>query len=200
MTNEISQLKNTLGIGARANKYRVYFSFPTAVTPMPGIDSKSLSLVCNRCDGFPQSEISSSELWIGGRKLIIPKQAESNGGDWTADFYNDEEHKLRNSFVKWLRAIDHLPTNSSVGVPNTIMTTLRVAQLDSANNETVVYNFYDVFVKSVSAIEFNGTSPADPETFTVTFSYTYFTQGVTNNPDDNNIEDFNNATKNTSAY
>lgn len=198
--NQISQLKNTLGIGARANKYRVYFSFPPAVTPMSGIDSQSLSLLCHKCNGFPQSEVASSDLWIGGRKLIIPKQAESNGGDWTADFYNDEEHKIRNSFIKWLRAIDHLPTNSSIGVPSAVMTNLRVAQLDSANNETVVYNFHDVFVKSVSGVEFDGTSPSDPEVFTVTFSYTYFTQGITDNPDDDALEDYSTATRNNSAY
>lgn len=198
--NQISQLKNALGIGARMNKYRVYFSFPSAVTPMPGVDTEVLSLVCNKCSGFPSSEIGSSELWIGGRKVLLPKQADSNGGDWTADFYNDEEHKIRNSFIKWMRAIDHLPTNMSSGVPGSVMTTLRVAQLDSANNETVVYNFYDVFVKSVSGIDFDGTSASDPEVFTVTFSYTYFTQGTTMNADDDAIEAYNNATKNSSAY
>lgn len=198
--NQISQLKNALGIGARANKYRVYFSFPSAVTPMSGVDTEVLSLLCHKCDGFPSSEIGSSELWIGGRKVLMPKQADSNGGDWTADFYNDEEHKIRNSFIKWLRAIDHLPTNMSAGVPNSVMTTLRVAQLDSANNETVVYNFYDVFVKNVSGVSFDGTSASDPEVFTVTFSYTYFTQGTTMNADDNAIEAYNNATKNNSAY
>lgn len=199
MPNQITQLKNALGIGARANKYRVYFSFPSAVTPMPGIDTEMLSLLCNKCSGFPQSEVSQSEIWVAGRKLILPKQADSNGGDWTADFYNDEEHKIRNSFVKWLRAIDHMPTNTSVGMPSSVMTNLRVAQLDSANNETVVFNFYNVFVKSVSGFEFDGTSAADPETFTVTFTYSYFTQGTTNNPDADMLESYNIATKNTSA-
>lgn len=199
MVNQITQLKNALGVGARANKYKVYFSFPNAVAPIAGVTTEILSLICHNCDGFPERSVGSSDIFVQGRKVTIPKQGE-NGGTWSATFYNDEEHKFRNSFLAWERAIDHVPTNVSTGNVNDVMTSLKVAQLDSANNETVVYTFYNVFVSSVGSIGFDGTSAADPETFQVTFTYSYYTSGVNADADSDNIESFNSATKNSSAF
>lgn len=199
MSNQITKLKNAIGIGARANRYRVYLNFPTAVTSIPGVTNENLCLVCSQCDGFPTESGQYSSVFSQGRKLNLPKQQE-NGGDWGCTFYNDEEHKYRNAFLMWMKAIDHIPANSMSGSPADIMTDIKVAQLDSADNETVVCTFYNVFVTEVAGITFSGESAADVETFTVKFTYSHYTYGTNSDADKNDIGAFNNATKNPTAY
>ena len=199
MANQITKLKNALGIGARKNRYRVYISFPSAVTRINGVTDENLCILCSTCDGFPASTGASSSVFSQGRKFNLPKQ-QDNGGDWSATFYNDEEHKYRNSFLLWMKAIDHVPANSMSGSPADIMTDIKVAQLDSADNETVLCTLHDAFVTDVSAIDFDGTSSADVETFTVKFTYSYYTYGVNNNSDNDNINSFNSATRNATSY
>ena len=100
----------------------------------------------------------------------------------------------------WMKAIDHIPANSMSGSPADIMTDIKVAQLDSADNETVVCTFYNVFVTEVAGITFSGESAADVETFTVKFTYSHYTYGTNSDADKNDIGAFNNATKNPTAY
>lgn len=199
MANQITKLKNALGIGARANRYRVYINFPTAVPSIPGVTDENLYVLCASCDGFPEESGQSSSVFSQGRKLQLPKQQE-NGGDWNATFYNDESHKYRNAFLMWMKAIDHIPANSTSGSPGDVMTDLKVAQLDSANNETVICTFHNVFVTSVGNIGFDGGSAADVETFSVKFTYSHYTYGFNSNADKNEITAFNPATENPVAY
>lgn len=198
MSNLITKLKNAIGIGARANRYRVYFSFPNAVQRIAGVTEETLSIICSQCDGFPSETIPTSKIYSQGRSFTLPKQKD-NGGDWSCTFYNDEEHKFRNTFLLWEKAIDHVPQNSSTGAPLDIMTDIKVAQLDSDEKETVICTFHDVFVTDVSSVTFNGESASDVETFTVKFTYSYYTYGLNSNADDDSINNYNQATKNPTA-
>ena len=101
MANQIAKLKNALGIGARANRYRVYFTLPSGVQRIQGVSEENLSLLCSSCDGFPASAGQSSSVFSQGRKFNLPKQ-QDNGGDWNATFYNDEAHRFRNTFLLWI--------------------------------------------------------------------------------------------------
>ena len=199
MANQITKLKNALGIGARANRYRVYFNFPNAVTRIQGVTDENLYVICNQCDGFPAESGQSSTVFSQGRKFQLPKQ-QDNGGDWNATFYNDEAHKYRNTFLMWMKAIDHIPANSTTGSPVDVMTDIKVAQLDSADNETVICTFHNAFVTEVGGIQFDGTSGADVETFSVKFTYSHYTYGYNSDADHNDITAFNNATENPVAY
>lgn len=199
MANQIAKLKNALGIGARANRYRVYFTLPSGVQRIQGVSEENLSLLCSSCDGFPATAGQSSSVFSQGRKFNLPKQ-QDNGGDWNATFYNDEAHRFRNTFLLWMKAIDHVPANSSTGSPISVMADISVAQLDSAENETVVCTFHDAFVTNVGAIAFDGTTSADVETFSVTFTYSYYTYGLSGTGDNDNIDDYNLATENPTAY
>lgn len=199
MANQITKLKNALGIGARANRYRVYINFPNAVRRIPGVTDENLCVICSSCDGFPAETGQYSSVFSQGRKFNLPKQ-QDNGGDWNCTFYNDEAHKFRNSFLMWMKAIDHIPANSMTGSPADVMTDIKVAQLDSADNETVICTFYNVFVTEVGAITFDGGSAADVETFGVKFTYSHYTYGYNSNADRNEITSYNEATKNPTAY
>ena len=47
MANEIAKLKNYLGIGARANKYRIYINFPSGVMNTYG-NGDAYAVLCNK--------------------------------------------------------------------------------------------------------------------------------------------------------
>lgn len=198
MSNEIAKLKNYLGIGARANKYRIYVNFPSGVTNTYA-NGDAYAVLCNKCDGFPEEKIDSCDVKSQGRVFKLPKQSD-NGGDFKATFYNDEGHKMRNDFMAWKNAIDHIPANSSSGNLDAIMADIRVEQLDSANNPTNAVTYHHCFVTSVSGIEFDGGSGAEVETFTVTWTYSYFTYGMGNDPENDNVTDTSAPTENDVAY
>lgn len=198
MSNEIAKLKNYLGIGARANKYRIYINFPSGV-PSTYANGDAFAVLCNKCDGFPSKTVDSSEVKSQGRSFFVPKQP-SNGGDFGATFYNDEGHRMRNDFMAWAKAIDHIPANSSSGNLDAIMADIRVEQLDSANNPTNAVTYHHCFVTEVSAISFDGNSASDVETFDVKWKYSYYTYGMGNDSENDRVTENNVPTENAVAY
>lgn len=197
MTNRITKLKNALGIGARSNRFRVYITFPQGLDLSSTGLSETCDILCSKCDGFPEFGADSTEVHTQGRKLFIPKQGD-NGGDWTATFYNSETHDLKRAFIAWAKAVDHPISNTTTGSPSDVSVTLKVAQLDSAENETVVGCFYEAFVTKVAGQDFDGSSAQDVEEFTVTWKYSWFNYGE----DSENMrpEQYTPATKNKTAY
>lgn len=198
MANEIAKLKNYLGIGARSNKYRIYINFPSGVMNTYN-NGDAYAVLCNKCSGFPEATLQTSDVKSQGRTFKLPKQGE-NGGEFSATFYNDEGHKMRNDFMAWKNAIDHIPANSSSGNLDAIMADIRVEQLDSANNATNAVTYHDCFVTSVSSIDFNGGSASDVEEFDVKWAYSYFTYGMGNDPENDNVTDARAPTENDVAY
>lgn len=197
MSNRITKLKNALGIGARANRYRVYITFPTGLDVGTYGLSETCDILCKSCDGFPAVEADISEVASQGRSYFVPKQ-KSNGGTWTASFYNSEAYDLKRAFIAWVKAIDHPISNTTTGSPADVSVTIKVAQLDSAENETVVGCFYEAFVTSVDGQSFDGTGTADVEEFNVTWQYSYFLFGT--DSENMRANEYNPATKNRVSY
>lgn len=176
MTNRITKLKSALGIGARSNRFRIYITFPNSIDLGGTGLSEKCDILCTSCSGFPDVEADSTELHTQGRSVFIPKQG-GNGGDFSATFYNSESYDLKRAFVSWAKAIDHPVSNTTTGSPEDVSVTLKVAQLDSAENETVVGCFYGAFVTKVAGQNFDGGSASDVEDFEVTWKYSYFLYG-----------------------
>lgn len=170
---KILELKQALGPGSRANKYRVHMSIPNAVPKTA--DLSTFDTLCI-ATSFPQKDLGVIETYNQGRKLVIPGDT-SYPNEWTVTFYNTEEHNIRRAFLEWMRAIDHFQDNVHSGMPIEIMTDMAVSQLDSAQNETVRYTFHGVFPKSVNAITV-GDDQQDTITQTeVTFAFTDWVVG-----------------------
>ena len=197
MTNRITKLKNALGIGARSNRFRIYITFPAGLDVSAMGLSETCDILCKSCDGFPESKADSSEVKTQGRSYFVPKQAD-NGGDFKATFYNSETYDLYRAFVSWVKAVDHPVSNTTTGSPSDVSVTLKVAQLDSAESETIVGCYYEAFCTSVANIQFSGDSASDPEEFEVTWKYSYFLFGE--DSENNRPSEYNPATKNPVAY
>lgn len=170
---KILELKQALGPGARANKYRVHFNIPNAVPKTADIQTfDTLAIMAS----FPGKAIGVIETYNQGRKLVLPGDT-SFSNQFTVEFYNTEEHNLRRAIMEWLRAMDHFQDNMHSGMPIEVMTNMAVSQLDSAMNETVRYTFHGVFPQEIAEISI-GDDQQDTITRTsVTFAYTDFTIG-----------------------
>lgn len=165
---KILDLKQALGPGARANKYRLHFHIPNAVPKTMDIQTvDTLAIVSS----FPQKTIGMIETFNQGRKLVLPGDT-SYPNTWTVEVYNTEEHNFRRAILEWMRSIDHFQDNMHSGMPIEVMTDMAVSQLDSAMNETVRYTFHGVFPQDVAEISL-GDDQQDTITRTaVTFAYT----------------------------
>lgn len=186
---KILDLKQALGPGARANKYRVNFNIPNAVpktADLSTIDTLAMA------SSFPQKSIGMIEVYNQGRKLVLPGDT-AYTNTWTLTFYNTEEHNIRRAILEWMRSIDHFQDNMHSGVPIEIMTDISISQLDSAMNETVRYTFHCMWPQDMSEI---GVGDGEQDTitqFTVTFAFTEWTVG------DGELDkplQYNSATKN----
>lgn len=173
MANKIEELKHALGSGARANKYRVNFSVPSAVPVSSNL--QNVDALC-KASNFPSMTIGKIEVFNQGRKLLIPGDT-TYENSWALTFYNTEDHALRKDMIAWMKAADHFQNNQHSGNPSVLMGELSCEQLDSAGNPTARYTFHNVFVESVGEIAVTDDPDGGITEFEVTFSYTDWVVG-----------------------
>lgn len=180
MANKLAELKSALGAGARANKYRVNFSVPSAVATTSNL--QNVDALC-KASNFPSMTIGQIEVFNQGRKLILPGDT-TYTNTWTLTFYNTEDHALRKDMISWMRSADHFQNNSHTGNPAALMGELSVEQLDSAGNPTAKYTFHNVFVQEVGELAIGDDQVDTIQEFDVTFSFTDWVvgDGELNNP------------------
>ena len=174
MANKLSEMKNALGTAARASKYRVNFSIPSAVPTTS--DLTKVDVLC-RTSSFPSMTIGQIPVWSQGRKLVIPGDTTYGSNLWTLRFYATEDHGIRKDMISWMKSADHFQNNSHSGNVNSILGELSVEQLDSAGNPTVRYTFHNVFVQEVGEIELNDETIDAAMEYDVIFSFTDWVVG-----------------------
>lgn len=173
MANKVTELKQALGPGARANKYRLHFHIPQAVPQTADLSTWDTLAVSS---SFPEKTIGTIIASNQGRDLRLPGDT-SFPETWEVTLYNTEGHDLRRAILEWMRSTDHFQDNMHSGVPNEVMTTMAVSQLDSAMNETVRYTFHNVWPSSVGSIELSDETKDTIQQFTVTFTFSDWVVG-----------------------
>ncbi len=166
--SKISEINQTLQASARANKYRVSFTFPAAVggvTPL-----REIYILAKEATA-PGKEIGVIELLNQGRKLIIPGDTTFDN-NWPVTFYLGENHALRIDMLKWLNACDNFHKNRHSGKPSEIFVDLIVEQLDSAEKATAVYTIHGSFPTNVGDVSYGDDSENTVGEFEVNFAYT----------------------------
>lgn len=173
MANKLAELKNALGAGARANKYRVNFSVPATVATASNL--QNVDALC-KASNFPSMTIGQIEVFNQGRKLILPGDT-TYTNTWSLTFYNTEDHALRKDMISWMKSVDHFQNNQHSGNPAAVMGELSVEQLDSAGNPTARYTFHNVFVQEVGELAVGDDQVDTIQEFDVTFSFTDWVVG-----------------------
>jgi len=163
----IEEFIGTLGTAARANKYRVSFSFPSAVsieTSLVDVDTLAKSA------SAPGKEIGIIEIATQGRIVRYPGDTTFDG-TWSVDFYSTEDHKLRYDMLKWMDACDSYQKNRHSGDVRAIYSDLRVEQLDSAGEVTATYTLHGCWPSNVAEIQYADDTQDTALEFNVTFTY-----------------------------
>jgi len=174
MANKLAELKTALGAGARANKYRINFSVPTAIATTSIM--QNADTLC-KATNFPSMTIGQIEVFNQGRKLLIPGDT-TYTNSWAVTFYNTEDHALRRDMIAWMKAADNFQANTHSGNPSAVMGELGVTQLDSAGNATATYTFHNVFVQEVGELAVGDDQVDTIQEFDVTFSFSDWVVGT----------------------
>ena len=160
----ITGLKTTLGMGARANKYRV------DISGSGGVRGAFVDVLC-KSTAIPARAFNDIAVWNQGRLVNIAGDVDFSG-TWSCTFIDDENHSLRGAVLAWMEQIDSSKTHSRrVSAHNDYMKTAILQQLSTIDNTpTATYVFEDVWPKSISDSSLDDSN-GDLIEFTVEFEY-----------------------------
>jgi len=175
MSTKIKELKSTLGIGARANQFRIMIAAPAGISDGPD-DDNNIDTLC-KGTSIPGKTMGEIEVVARGtRKFMLPS-VEDFDRTWTLTFYSTEGHDLYKKFDNWIKYLDSTKANGrGTGDTNAMMTDgARVEQLSSVDGSvTATFEFYDMWPKSISSIEMGNSSSDEIEEFTVDMTFSYW--------------------------
>lgn len=174
MSTCINELKKTLGLGARGNKYKVEMTSPTG-----SVDGRKLTTLC-KGGSIPEITMGAIDVHCGGGRLFKVAGDVSYAGSWTLTFLNTQDHQLRKEFEEWVAFMDNFESNSRKvtdgGSHDDYMTqTAKIHQLDTSDNSTMAeYQFYNMFPINIGEVELSSESTDTITEFTVEFAYSHY--------------------------
>lgn len=161
------------GGGARANLFMVTVNFPTYAQG----DVELTSFMCREAK-FPASTTQAVEVGFRGR--MLPLEGDRTYEAVTLTIYNDVNHPIRESFIRWKNEMSQHSGNKGLSDPADYMTDVLIEQLDKQGNVTVTNQLVGAWPLSVGDIALNWDAANNIQTFTVELRYLYWKQnGVT---------------------
>jgi len=192
-------LHNSLGDGGRFTKYRVIAIIPDAVLKLGPTKSTSDIDVLAKSLNIPEVINEPIEIKIKGHGVPIINKSNYNQS-FSITFYVDEKHQIRDTFLKWIKALDGtlqttekdktffsigemdlgspnpfgnlLPTTSSgAGLKTELKVQVMDFEEEIVNGE---FLFSDVFPISVEGVNFDSTQVSGIQEMTVNFKYSSY--------------------------
>ena len=162
-----------LGGGARANQFEIQINFPEfALTDGDRANQKDTQLLCKSAV-LPSSTVSNIPVQFRGR--IVNLAGERTFAAWSATIINDTGFTIRNALEKWSGSILSYETTEGITIPRDYQKELLVTQLDRNGEKLKTYKFIDAYPTSVGEIQLDYETDNTIETYTVEFTYNYFT-------------------------
>jgi hypothetical protein len=205
----INDFKNIIKNGSRTNKFKVNITAPALsslvshVSSLLGgntfdVNTETISLMAKETT-IPAKAMAVVDIWYRGRKYPIRGKATFEN-KWDVTFYNDADMRIRGFFEEWMYQIDRydsalyttLYTQNYLGT-NSInlgyMSDITLQQLCSdGSTVTAEYLLKRAFPIAISSQKLDGADVNQISTFTVTFSYDYWTRQNTSSS--NGLSDF----------
>lgn len=166
----LQELKETLKMGARGNKYKIMLAAPVGPTDDFLIDT------VGKGGSIPAKTMGQVEIWTQGRKLVVAGDA-TYENTWALTFWNTQDLALRKGFDDWLLYIDNMETHSrGATTHNDYMTDGgKIQQLNTSDNSVMAtYEFYNMWPTGISAIEMADDQQDTITEFTVDFAYSHW--------------------------
>lgn len=138
-------------------------------------DNNYISLMC-KATSFPARD--SAETYIhsenGKRVPLFGDSVFDN--KWSATFYNDKEHRMRNFFLKWIDIVHNWDSSKKGNRTSDIYVTgsvfqARWMQTNDSYIKSAGYEFTGLFPVRIGSIALDELEPVTVQEFTVDFSY-----------------------------
>ena len=174
MAFDLSGFKTALEFGGARPSL---FEFVFTATPT-GIDNglESMQLYCNVTE-IPPLTVTPIERQYFGRTVKIP--GDMTFGDLSTDIVNTESFQVRNEIEKWMEFINGTTDNKSQADADFGTGTAKLTHYQKNGDETMVYQFEDIWPTTLSEIALSYDTASDIEQFDVTWAYNYFTMSGT---------------------
>ena len=184
--SSLLELKNTLGLGARANLFEVSLDFPIGISgnapdawqgPLQTVITSTSINILVKAAQVPAFTIGTIEVpYKAGRRIKIP--GDRTFADWTVTVINDEKHVARRAFTAWIDMISRGNYKQATkSVVKNYYTDLTVSQLKGSGNTVRIYKLNDAFPTDVSGVDLSMDSTDTLSEFTVNFQYQYLKAG-----------------------
>lgn len=162
--------------GARPSQFEVTMVPP----PFVNGDVKKITFQCMAAQ-IPPAQVGSVDVPYFGRKVKVP--GDRVFPDWTVNVINDEDFAVRKIMEQWSNGINTLENNLRLG--DQVEDYKKncdafVTQYGKQGNVLRVYNIVQLWPNTVEAINLDWDRTNAIETFSVTFSYDYWTIVSTN--------------------
>jgi|TARA_B110000908_G_C10086943_1_gene372172 hypothetical protein len=166
MAFDVNSFKGELKLGgARPNLFQAEL-----ISPVGGLDN--FRFMCKAAQ-LPGSTIPSIDVPYFGRQI---KYAGNRTFEpWTVTVLNDEDFQVRNSFERWMNAINGHTTNlASLGAAS-YKTQGSVKHFGKDGSTIARYDFIGIFPTELGAVELAWDTNDVVEEFTVTLAMDYWT-------------------------
>ena len=149
------------------------FEFQITATPT-GVDGSlsDVSLFCNVSE-IPPLTLTPIERQYFGRTVKIP--GDLVFADLTTTIINTETFNVRNELETWMEVINGTVDNIGVADDNFGTGTAKLIHYQKDGEETMVYEFVDIWPTAISEIALSYDTASDIEQFDVTWAYNYYT-------------------------
>lgn len=173
-------LDRVIGDGARSSKFDCMIGFGS--TELFGADTDTAMMV--KTSNFPGKTHDVIDLKFKGRTIPLKGQTKYDN-TWSCTFYLTETHVLKKAFEDWIESIDQVHNIKKVSKEVKkaqqlskgagYITNMKIIQSDFHGEEEVaIYELFNVFPKSVSAVDVDYADVGVISEFTVEFSYSHF--------------------------
>lgn len=194
-------MDRTLGDGARSSKFECAIELG-----LPSADGMQEVSTVVKTAQFPGKSHEVIDFKFKGRNIPIRGQVKYDN-TWTCTFYLDDSHKTKKYFDDWIEALDqthNMMSNLSKEVTDrqknfedqTYTTEMKINQLDfDGENPTNSYTLYNVFPKTVSAIEVDYSSVGTVLELSVEFSFSHYDVHIFDKPESSDVAKLANKIK-----
>lgn len=166
--SKISELKAALGTGARTNNFEVEFQVIAGLNI--GRDIEDIGKLLARSTSFPGKSIPMVEAFLRGRKTLLQGMTDY-GNTFEVTFYETQDHKVRTTFLLWMRLMDDDITDSH---NYTYVSTATIKQIDNQGGTSHfggAYTLLNMWPQAVGEMSMDASEANTIGTFSVTFAF-----------------------------
>lgn len=156
---------------ARVNRFEVFINPPRTLAGSVG-QARNVSLLCE-ISNLPPINLSVKPFKIFGPSYQRPITSEYGGDGISMTFHVDREMSVKRFFDDWIESV--VDRNSfTVNYQAEYITTIKIRQLDEADNVTYEIELLEAFPRSLTLMDLNHSAQNQTHRLNTIFAYRYW--------------------------